>query len=58
MPDPGKFAGAVCKFFSQGPGLLLSAGWDKSLGSSGLILCSEVLPSGSFQEPLEFFPYV
>ena len=55
---PGKFAGAVGRLFSQGPGLLLSAGWDKSLGSSGFTICSEVLPSGSFQEPLEFFPYV
>ena len=49
MSDPRKFAGAVCRLFSQGSGLLLSPGWDKSLGSSGLILRSEVLPSGTFQ---------
>ena len=44
-------------FFSQGPGLLLSAGWDKGLGSSGLILRSEVLPSRFFPGALgDFFP--
>ena len=44
-------------FFSQGPGLLLSAGWDKGLGSSGLILRSDVLPSRFFPGALEdFFP--
>ena len=57
MPDPRKFAGAVCRLFSQGPGLLLSAGWDKSLGSSGLLLCAEVLPSRCFPGALgDFFP--
>ena len=57
MPVPGKFAGAVCRLFSQGPGLLLSAGWDKSLGSSGLFLCAEVLPSRCFPGALgDFFP--
>ena len=43
VPDLGKFTGAVCRLFSQGADLLLFAGWDKSLGSSGLILRSEVL---------------
>jgi len=57
MPVPRKFACAVYRLFSQGPGLLLSAGWDKSLGSSGLLLCAEVLPSRCFPGALgDFFP--